>query len=444
VWVATVANIDWPSKRTLTTEQQQQELHRIVDMAANANINAILLQVRPTCDTIYPSELEPWSEFLTGKSGKAPDPAYHPLAMWISECHARGIELHAWFNPFRSRHFEAKGPDAPNHVNNAHKDWVRDYDRYKWLDPGVDEARAFSLNVIRDVVKRYDVDGVHIDDYFYPYPNDKDRFPDDSTFSAYKAAGGDLAWDDWRRDRINIFVKAMYEAVKADKPHVKVGISPFGIWRPGFPATVRKGFDSFAKLNADSRKWLNEGWMDYCSPQIYWQVTSPDQPFADLLHWWSSENTKHRVLAPGLYTSKLDSTGKWAVDDILEQIKVTRANPDAAGEVHFSAKALLQNYKGIATALASGPYAAPALMPIFESCPGPAPAPLKLVRCESGAKVDVLWAPPADARTVIIGWRLGTQWQWQIAPAAAGGAGMTSDKLDAVAIAELDRHFHLR
>jgi uncharacterized lipoprotein YddW (UPF0748 family) len=439
IWVASVANIDWPSKRTLTVAEQQAEIKAMVAMAASTHINAILLQVRTSCDALYESQLEPWSEFLTGLSGKAPDPMYDPLSMWISECHAHGIELHAWFNPFRARHFEAKLPDAPSHVSNAHPELVVSYDKYKWLDPGADESQTLSLNVIKDVVTRYDIDGVHIDDYFYPYPDGKTPFPDDARYQAYKTAGGTLSWDDWRRDRINQFVHSMYDSVKAIKPHVKVGISPFGIWRPGNPPGI-EGFDAYAKLYADSKLWLEQGWMDYCSPQLYWQISAPKQPFEPLLTWWLAQNPKNIAIIPGLNTSKLDVGGKWPTTEITSQIELTRTKPQVAGVIQFSAKALLKNYKGITTSLASTTYIEPALMPQFANCGPQAPAPLEGVKVEADTKVAVTWTPPANERFVVVGWNRKGTWQFQVMPAAAGGADVDPDSLEAAAIAPLGRN----
>ncbi|MFN5956346.1 MAG: glycoside hydrolase family 10 protein, partial [Planctomyces sp.] len=214
VWVATVANIDWPSKKGLPSDQQQAEMRRILDRAVELKLNAILLQVRPSCDAIYPSSLEPWSEFLTGQSGKPPSPEYDPLAMWIEEAHARGLELHAWVNPFRSRHFRAEGPDAANHINIARPDLVRKYDNLLWLDPGEPEAQEHSLRVIMDLVNRYDLDGVHYDDYFYPYPKDNVPFPDDAPFARARAAGETRSKADWRRANIDNFVRRLYEEIK--------------------------------------------------------------------------------------------------------------------------------------------------------------------------------------------------------------------------------------
>ncbi len=437
-WVAAVANIDWPSSRELSVTQQQEELKAIVAAAAAAKLNALVVQVRTAGDALYAGSPEPWSEFLTGESGKAPDPAYDPLAMWIDECHAKGIEFHAWFNPFRARHFDSKKPDAPTHVSNARPDLVVDYGKYKWMDPGAEDAQQRALDAVRDVVARYDVDGVHIDDYFYPYPEKNLPFPDAARFEAYAKAGGTLALEDWRRDRINTFVRSLYESVKALKPHVKVGVSPFGIWRPGSPAGV-EGFDAFAKLYADSRLWLEQGWMDYCSPQLYWKIAAPKQPFAPLLDWWIAANPLGRVIAPGLNASKIDGDAGWEPSEIVEQIRLVRTRPAASGVIQFSVKAITRNYKGLAPLLAAQAYPAPALMPLFATCGDAAPAPLESPEVSLDKSLVITWKPPSDVRFIAVGVRRGEAWEWHVATAAAGGIELDAAAADAVALAPVGR-----
>jgi uncharacterized lipoprotein YddW (UPF0748 family) len=370
-WVATVANIDWPSKPGLPAAQQQAEMDAILDRAAATGLNALVVQVRPSCDAIYPSELEPWSEFLTGRSGEAPSPMYDPLQRWIDGCRARGMELHAWFNPFRARHFQAKGPDAPTHITQRRGDLAKRYDNLQWLDPGEPEARAHTLRVVLDVVRRYDIDGVHFDDYFYPYPKEGQQFPDENSFRKF---GAGKARDDWRRESVNQFVKQLYDEVKKLKPHVRVGISPFGIYRPGHPAGIQ-GFDQYANLYADVRLWLREGWLDYLAPQLYWAVDQRAQSFERLLDWWIANNDQRRHIFAGLYTSRIPSADparshsgpRWQPGEILRQVDLSRQRDlgpgGASGQIHFSMIALSEDRAGMARALADGPYAEPALPP---------------------------------------------------------------------------------
>jgi uncharacterized lipoprotein YddW (UPF0748 family) len=309
VWVATVANIDWPSKPGLSTEQQKKELIAILDKCVELNFNAVVFQVRGQADAMYDSKLEPWSDALTGQMGQAPNPYYDPLQFAIEEAHRRGLQLHAWFNPYRVRLKGAKGKAAASHASLAHPEVVRKYGKYMWFDPGDPKSEEYFIAVLTDVVKRYDVDGIHIDDYFYPYQEtDKNEkvipFPDEETYKRAVAAGEKLKRDDWRRKNVDHLVERMYEDVKKIKPWVLVGISPFGIWRPENPKGI-KGFDAYATLYADSRKWMNEGWVDYLSPQLYWLVESKEQSYPKLLAWWAEENKKERHLWPGNFTSKV-------------------------------------------------------------------------------------------------------------------------------------------
>ena len=255
-WIATVGNSSWPSKSGLTTAQQKSELIAILDRTVALKMNAVIFQVRPACDALYQSSIEPWSEYLTGVQGRAPSPFYDPLAFAITEAHKRGLELHAWFNPFRAHHFQATSPIANNHISKSHPEWVRGYGKYLWLDPGDSAVRDYSLRVVMDVVKRYDVDGVHFDDYFYPYREKNSKgvemdFPDSQTWKKFGAESG-LARDDWRRRNVDRFMEKVYLSIKQEKPWVKFGISPFGIWRPQNPPSI-KGFDAYAEIFADSR-----------------------------------------------------------------------------------------------------------------------------------------------------------------------------------------------
>lgn len=367
-WVATVANIDWPSRPGLDTPDQKVEAGRILDTAARLHLNAIVLQVRPSADALYPSKLEPWSAFLTGKQGQAPEPYYDPLKFWVEEAHRRGLQLHAWFNPYRARYSGAKYEDSPTHVSKTHPEVTKSYGGMLWMDPGEPVARQHTLDVLLDVVKRYDIDGVHFDDYFYPYPvADADKkeidFPDEPSWKAYQKSGGKLARADWRRRNISGLVEELSRRIKAEKPGVLFGISPFGIPRPGQPKGV-VGFDQYDKLYADTVHWLNEGWCDYFSPQLYWKIEAPGQPFRPLLNYWIAENTRHRHIWPGLSVSRVGAGGSgYAPEEILGQIAIIRETPGASGAILFSMKALLDERRQIGRRLEFGPYSEPALVP---------------------------------------------------------------------------------
>lgn len=377
VWVATVANIDWPSRKGLSADLLRSEMKSILDRCVELKLNAVFLQVRPSCDTLYPSRLEPWSEFLTGRSGKPPEPDFDPLAEWIDQSHARGIELHAWFNPFRARHHKAVHPEAASHITRTRPDLVRTWGDLKWLDPSEPDAREHSLRVILDVASRYDVDGIHLDDYFYPYPRpikrapgsgsafSNEEFPDGRQWSMYRSSGGRLTRSDWRRSHIDGFVSELYARCKSVRPALLFGISPFGIWRPGHPAGV-EGLDAHESMFADARKWLREGWVDYMAPQLYWSTNAPKQPFGPLLDWWRGENIKNRQVWPGLYTGRIGGDGNWKPDEITRQIAESRARP-TNGHIHYSMAALSANRGNIVPVLQSRVYTDDAIVPVDDA-----------------------------------------------------------------------------
>ncbi|HEX5219243.1 MAG TPA: family 10 glycosylhydrolase [Verrucomicrobiae bacterium] len=375
-WIATVGNSVWPSQPDLPVSEQKAELVAIVDRAAQLKLNALIFQVRPSCDALYASKLEPWSEYLTGTMGKAPSPFYDPLEFAIAEAHKRGIELHAWFNPYRAHHFNARSPIASSHISKTRPQLVRRYGRYLWLDPGEREVQEYSLSVVMDVLKRYDVDGIHFDDYFYPYPEEDGRgqelnFPDNASWQKFGAKSG-LSRSDWRRDNVNDFVERTYKSIKATKPWVKFGISPFGIWRPGNPAPIR-GFDAYDRLYADARKWMINGWADYFAPQLYWGIDQREQSFPVLLNWWVKQNPKQRHIWPGINTTKVQSNRSfdgetsppWTPDEIVNQIRLAARQPVSAGHIHWNMKAVWRSPE-LTTALQRGAYAEPALVP---ACP---------------------------------------------------------------------------
>jgi uncharacterized lipoprotein YddW (UPF0748 family) len=352
IWIATVRNIDWPSNDSVPADRQRAELIDIFDRAVAAGFNAVVFQVRPASDAVYRSELEPWAALLTGRQGT--DPGYDPLEFAVAEAHARGLELHAWINPFRAGNAADSAVMAPTHMWNARRDLVRVYGSQLWLDPGESDAREHSLRVVTDIVRRYDVDGIHMDDYFYPYQvRDSVRggnlvFPDSAS---YAKSGSTLAIDDWRRENIDRFVERMYRASHEIKPNIKVGISPFGIWRPGNPPSVA-GLDAFASIYADARKWLQQGWVDYFVPQLYWAIDAPQQSFPALFDWWLGENTLRRHVWPGLATYRASArTNGFDREEIAEQVKIIRARPVPPGHVMFNTTTTLKNDNGVLASL---------------------------------------------------------------------------------------------
>lgn len=350
VWISTVANIDWPSRPGIPVAQQRAEMAEILDRVAALNFNAIVLQVRPSCDAMYKSELEPWSHYLTGESGKAPeDPNYDPLTEWVQGAHARGLEVHAWFNPYRAGHPSQHGRGnndkgtsayAEDHIVNARPDLAKRYGSHYWMDPAEPEVQDHSFNVVMDVVRRYDIDGVHFDDYFYPYKerdanNQIIDFPDEPAWQRYVASGGTMTRNDWRRSHVDKFMQRIYEGIKAERPEVKFGLSPFGIWQPGYPEGIA-GFNQYEELYADAKLWLNEGWVDYWTPQLYWPIAQLPQSYPRLLQWWIDENTHGRHVWPGLgsYKYTADNFEKGPAE-VIDEIAITRGL-GGTGNVHFT------------------------------------------------------------------------------------------------------------
>ncbi|MDY6785475.1 MAG: family 10 glycosylhydrolase [Cyanobacteriota bacterium] len=375
VWVATVLNIDWPSKPGLTTNEQKAELIAILDRAVALKLNAVVFQVRPASDALYNSPYEPWSESLSGEMGKAPNPYYDPLEFAIEEAHKRGLELHAWFNPYRAYHAKATSPISADHISQTRPELVRRYGDYLWLDPGEKAVQDYTIEIVLDIVNRYNIDGIHMDDYFYPYPQrdeqgQKIEFPDDASWQKYVNGGGQLSRSDWRRENINVLIKRLYQTIKSQKPWVKFGVSPFGVWKPGNPNQISNRsegqfFSAYDGLYADSRQWLQQGWLDYLSPQLYWKIEQTAQSYPVILNWWLEQNTQGRHIFPGLYTSRVEgeSSQNWSPQEILYQIRTTRGFAGAEGHVHFSMKPLLQNRGNLATLLPQEVYAQPALIP---------------------------------------------------------------------------------
>ena len=460
VWVATVANIDWPTRPGLSTDEQQREADRILDLCKKLRLNVVVLQVRTSCDALYASKLEPWSYYLTGEQGKPPEPFYDPLSYWIEQAHARGLELHAWFNPYRAKNSGQSYIDSKTHISNTHPDLVKRYGNdktnYLWLDPGEEQARTHTLDVFMDVVERYDIDGIHIDDYFYPYPIDDIPFPDDPAWNRYINAGGSLGRDDWRRDQMNQFIREVYARMKARKPHVKFGISPFGIWKPGFPQGVQ-GFSQYDKLYADAKLWLNEGWCDYYSPQLYWPIHSKGQSFPTLLQWWVGENTQQRIIAPGLFTSRIgDKNRPYSVEQIEDQVFLSRNLRGASGSIHFSMKAMLENREGLSDRLEANTYLSEALVPQMPWIDSPRVSRPQLKRVvreiqengETKQQVEVRWNQADDSdRKVARRWCVYVLQggQWSVSIQGADSIPLTMDpaqdpqvRVRAIAVAGVD------
>ncbi len=382
-WVATVWNINFPSDSNLSVSAALGEIDALVDAVASAHGNAIFFQVRPEGDALYASELEPWSRYLTGTQGE--DPGYDPLAELVDRAHARGIEVHAWLNPYRAKADDGSTAVAP-HAAVEWPQYMVPYDGLLWMDPGAAPIRERAVAVVADLCDRYAIDGIHFDDYFYPYPDGTD-FDDDGTWSAYQSGGGGGSREDWRRDNVNQLVEDVAATVAAHRDDVRFGIAPFGIYRPGQPAGIT-GLDQYAELFSDPVAWTEAGWLDYLSPQLYWTHDDSGQEFEPLLEWWVQLPTAGQYTFPGIYLSKLGDSG-WDLDEFDTQIALTRAQSAAGaqGAVYYNTQPISDNEQGVTSRFASDWYATPAASPVLVSAAGATVAAPTVVETESGVSL---------------------------------------------------------
>lgn len=413
VWIATVANIDWPTRSGLSVAQQQTELIDLFDRASAAGFNAVMFHVRPAGDAVYQSGLEPWASMLTGVQGQ--DPGYDPLAFAVREAHQRGLELHAWINPFRAGNSKDSLALASSHVFKARRDLARVYGTQLWMDPGEPAVHDRSIAVVRDIIERYDVDGIHADDYFYPYQENDAAgklidFPDSGS---YARSGSSLSRADWRRNNVDRFVERMYNEVHRIRPTLKVGISPFGIWRPGNPTGIN-GLDAYASIYADSRKWLQQGWVDYFAPQLYWSIAATAQSYPALLDWWIAQNTSGRHVWPGLAAYRVadGTTSAFAASEIPSQITMTRQRASGTGHILYNANSTLKKSSGAVAASLASLYTSRALMPAFPWLDAVAPAtPLVTV---SGRNVQLAPGTSESPRWWVLRSRASATWTTRI------------------------------
>ncbi|MFB5945502.1 glycoside hydrolase family 10 protein [Albibacterium profundi] len=399
VWVATVVNIDWPSKPGLSVGQQKAELIQIFDTHQRAGINAIIFQIRPAADALYAKSREPWSEYLTGVQGREPNPAYDPLAFAIEEAHARGMELHAWINPYRAT-FSNSSSIARDHITNRHPEWFFSYGGKKLFNPGLPEVRSYITSVVMDIVRGYDIDGVHFDDYFYPYPT-KSPLPDVATFNNHSRGFSSI--DDWRRDNVNLLIKGVSDSIKSVKPYVKFGVSPFGIWdnkRDHPDGSETAGFSGYRQLYADAKKWTEEGWVDYNSPQLYFPFNYRAAAFEVLLDWWAGHSYgRHLYIGQAAYRATERGTGWREPDQLSRQIHYLRKNENVNGSIFFSSKSLTNNLRNFRDSLQYNHYrykALPPTMPWLDNIKPLNPRGLTL-RITGGKAITLHWQKPDSA-----------------------------------------------
>lgn len=399
VWIATVANIDWPSQKNLTSKAQREEMRDMLDKLAQNNINAIVMQIRPTADAFYPSSLEPWSHWLTGRQGSKPNPFYDPLQFIIDEAHKRCIEVHVWLNPYRVTNSDNLNILNKDHLYFKNKDLFVKYGDKYYFEPGLDETREFLNKVVEEVVERYDIDAIHFDDYFYPYRVANQEFPDEATFRKYPRGFASYQKDEWRRNNVNMVIAELQQTIKNIKPWVEFGVSPFGVWRndnvdPRGSAT-RAGVQNYDDLYADILKWLKEGTIDYVVPQLYWEIGKKVADYEVLAKWWS-ENSYGKNLYIGMYASQLgnpDANSAWRKgNEVARQLHLNNRFPQIDGAVYFSAKGFVKNKQGLNDTLQNNYYKYPAICPINRNIPGEASAQPQNIRVvKDGSDAFLLW-----------------------------------------------------
>ncbi len=362
-WIATVDNIDWPSKGNYNSDSQRADFIRILDMHKRNGMNAVIVQIRPAADAFYPSQYEPWSEWLTGKQGQPPSPYYDPLEFMIAETHKRGMEFHAWCNPYRAIFKIGTSSISPTHITRIHPEWFLTYGDTKYFDPGNKDVQQYVTNVIRDIVKRYDVDAIHFDDYFYPYRIPGKEFPDYASYSRY---GNGMNKEDWRRSNTDSIIVMLGTAIKKEKKYCRFGISPFGVWRNNDKDSVgsntKAGQTNYDDLYADIVLWLKNGWIDYVAPQLYWEFGHRAAPYEILLDWWG-KHTYGRHCYIGLGIFKANSNPPWRDKSILpRQIAELRKTANIEGMIFFSSKSFEKNPNGWNDSLQNNYFKNPALI----------------------------------------------------------------------------------
>ncbi|MEU4574970.1 glycoside hydrolase family 10 protein [Nonomuraea sp. ATR24] len=401
VWIATVQNIDWPSRTGLSAERQKAEYVKLLDAAAKRKFNAVFVQVRPASDALYKSSIEPWTRFLTGTAGK--DPGWDPLPWLIEESHKRGMEFHAWFNPYRASYDADMSKLPASHPAKRHPGWTVKYGDRLYYNPGLPQVREHVTKVVTDVVKRYDVDGVHFDDYFYPYPGEGGTFDDAAAFTKY-GKGKKLA--DWRRQNVNKLIAQVDEAVHATKQHVKFGVSPFGIWRnksddPSGSATG--GMSAYDSIFADARAWIKAGTVDYVMPQLYWSRGHKTAGYKALAPWWADAvegSGVHLYIGQALYRVGARDEAAWTKPgELSAHLTLNRRHEQIRGDVYFSAKQLLTNPLGAIDQVAKTHYRRPALLPLMKERGGQAPAKPAGVKAAGTA---VTWTASPGARSYAV------------------------------------------
>lgn len=402
VWLTTFDHKDFPKEKGAHSDIHKKELIELLDFHQKSGINAIFFQVRSAADAFYKSNIEPWSQWLTGKQGQAPAPLWDPLDFLITECHKRNIELHAWINPYRAVYNVKYDATYPNHITKRRPEWFLTYDKQKQFNPGIPAVRKYLTGIVADIAQRYDIDGIHFDDYFYPYKKWKLEFPDQATFKKYKGKSRNI--HNWRRNNVNLLVKGVHDTLQTIKPYVKFGISPLGVWRNKTEdpdgSDTQVGQSSYDFLYADVLKWLREGWIDYLVPQLYWSIGHPRANFTTLVYWWAKHAySRHIYVGHAFYKIRNDKDTHWKhTSELPNQVRLSRKYRNILGNAYFRSGFLQKNPGKITDTLRQRLYKYPALIPPMSwkdhTSPNP-PANVYIVR--ASGKISLKWTPPSRA-----------------------------------------------
>lgn len=368
VWIATVDNIDWPPRNNYDPAIQRADFIRQLDLHKSNGMNAVIVQVRPAADAFYPSPFEPWSQWLTGKQGVAPSPFYDPLSFMIKETHKRGMEFHAWLNPYRANFNVTTASIAPNHPTRIHPDWFLAYGGKKYFDPSNRDAQQFVVKVVSDIVSRYDVDAIHMDDYFYPYRIAGKEFPD---ALSYVRSNTTLSKDDWRRSNVDTIIRHLSTAIKQANPACKFGISPFSVWRnkdrDERGSDTKAGQTNYDDLYANILLWMDNKWIDYVAPQLYLEIGHDKIAYETMIDWWSRNSYgRHIYIGHGIYRATERSAAWKDPNELPEQIRLVRETPNIHGSIFYSSKTFDKNPHGWNDSLRNNYYREPAPIPVME------------------------------------------------------------------------------
>ena len=402
-WITTFTNLDWPSKKGLSSSEQKKEFLKIVGDFEKNSINAVIGQVRASSDAFYKSKLSPWSEWLTGHQGQAPDSDFDPLKFMVKECHERNMEFHAWFNPFRAVSHVKFSNISKNHITKKKPEWFFKYGNTLYYNPGIPEVREYICNVVKEVVHNYDIDGVHFDDYFYPYTIKGEKIPDDKEYREHSR--GCISKDDWRRDNINLLIQEVAQVIKSEKKHVKFGVSPLAIWRNQKQdpkgSFTNSGQSSFDNLYCDTKLWIEENWVDYMAPQLYWSTSNKFANYNHLINWWTkNEFDRHLYVGHAIYKLNTKNRHTFGTDELIKQVNISRKNGRVDGNIYFRAKAFVSNHQNFQKSIGESIYKYPSLIPAMKWIDSIPPSkPNKLRAKISEQQVHLKWKAPKYINT---------------------------------------------